>query len=278
MNGTSKYQGYINFPTTYGAILNRYLLKNNLTDPQVVYALQNQSSILEVNRTDESNDNAPLLSLSLFDNLTSTSTIKQQLTALARVAPYNPPEVVANQLTINKTFALAGLQNGTYIPPSDVNFTAAVITQNQTFRTKIFFPVNNGWTEQLRPNQGDFHADYISRAIIAFDGYLQLTPEEALYPSINGTASLRLSKDDAYLFTFSSKPPVNGFWSLTAYGVDQYLIPNPLNRASLGDRSNLTYPDGKLVYDVDGDEKGVFQVLVQAADVAPPGNWTNKYV
>ena len=263
---------------TYGAILNRFLLKNNSTDFQVVYALQNQSNILEINRTFQNDDNVPSLSLSLFNNLTSTSSIKQQLTVLARLAPYNPPEVTVDGTILNEIFALAGLQNGTYNPPPDVNLTAAAITQTKTLGTEIFFPVDDGWTEQRRSNQGDFHTDYISRAVIAFVGYLQLTPEEALYPSFNGRASLSLSSDDAYMFTFSSKPPVNGFWSLTAYGPDQYLIPNPLNRASVGDRSNLTYPDGKLVYGGEGDEGGAFQILIQAADVTLPGNWTNKFV
>ena len=253
-------------------------MKNNLTDLQVVYALQNQSNLQEINRTAENDGNAPSLSLSLFNNLTSTSTVQQQLTVLARLAPYNPPEVIANQTTINDIFALAGLRNGTYTPPPDVNFTAAAMAQNQTIFTEIFFPVNNDWSEQTRLNQGDFHADYISRAVIAYVGYLQLTPEQALYPSINGRAVLSVGSDDAFVFTFSSKPPVNGFWSLTAYGDDQYLIPNPLNRASLGDRSNLTYPDGNLVYGGDMGEEGRFQILIQAADVTPPGNWTNKCV
>ena len=282
LNETSKYQGYINFPTTYGAILNRFLLRNNVTDLQAVYTLQNQSGLNEVNKTEVSAYNAPPLSLSLFNASTSGSAIEQQLAVLARLFPFNPPEVTTNKTTVKETLALAGLRDGKYAKPSGVNLTAAAITANRTvvssFASTILLPVNNGWTEQARANQGDFHSDYIERAAIANSGYLQLVPDQALYPSYGGSASLSLGRNDAYLFTLSSKPPVNGFWSLTAYGADQYLIPNPLNRASLGDRSNLTYPDGQLVYGGRGADQGTFHILVQAADVAPPSNWTDKYI
>ena len=280
-NETSKYQGYINFPTTYGAILNRYLLRNNRTDLQAVYALQNQSSLLEINRTGAGNYEAPPLSLSLFGNSSSSPTAEEQLDNLARLTPYSPPEVVANQTTVIEILACAGLRKGKYTKPSGVNLTAAATTANQTIISSlhgdIFLPVNDGWTEELRANQGDFHSDYIERAVIAYTGYLQLVPDQALYPSYNGSAKILLERNDAYVYTFSSKPPVNGFWSLTAYGNDQYLIPNPLNRPNLGDRSNLTYPDGQLVYGGDEADQGTFQILIQAADVAPPSNWTNKY-
>lgn len=69
-----------------------------------------------------------------------------------------------------------------------------------------------------------------------------------------------------------------GFWSLTIYGADQYLIPNPVNRFEVGDRSNLTYQDGTLVYGAGAanvtDEP--FEVLMQPADLVPPSNWTSK--
>ncbi|CAI4213609.1 unnamed protein product [Parascedosporium putredinis] len=80
------------------------------------------------------------------------------------------------------------------------------------------------------------------------------------------------------MMTFRSKPKVrkNGFWSLTAYDGKGYLIPNDLNRASLGDRSALTFPDGTPLSD--DSEDGTFQILAQPADNPPPANWTSNWI
>ncbi|MFD6357032.1 DUF1214 domain-containing protein [Nocardia tengchongensis] len=52
-------------------------------------------------------------------------------------------------------------------------------------------------------------------------------------------------------------PPVNGFWSVTAYDADGYLIPNALRRSSLGDRSGLTAgPDGAIELHIQTDNPG----------------------
>lgn len=80
------------------------------------------------------------------------------------------------------------------------------------------------------------------------------------------------------MYTFSSTPPLaaGGFWSLTLYNDTGYLVANSLNRYSVGDRSNITFADGTLVYGEAGDEDGEFQVLVQPDGTSPPANWTNK--
>ena len=60
------------------------------------------------------------------------------------------------------------------------------------------------------------------------------------------------------------------------YGADNYLIPNSGNRYAIGDRSNLTYADGDLVYGNASSRNGPFQILIQPADMMQPANWTNK--
>jgi len=74
---------------------------------------------------------------------------------------------------------------------------------------------------------------------------------------------------------FSGKPPT-AFWSLTPY-VDNYLVPNGLDRYSLHEQSNITYADGTMVYGA-GDTEGPFEILIQAADVPPPKNWTSNWL
>ena len=134
--------------------------------------------------------------------------------------------------------------------------------------------------------QGNFGPNYAHRAYVARTGYQQIVPYIVQYPGLNGPAfgPYTLPANRSFLYTFSKKPPVinvtGGFWSLTYYGPDQYLIPNPINTYSLGDRSNLTYPDGTSIYGTGSDptKDGPFKILVQQADIAPPKNWTTNWL
>ncbi len=107
-------------------------------------------------------------------------------------------------------------------------------------------------------------------------------------PGSNGLAGsmLNLGSGEAITYDFvGGHPPLKnpGFWSLTMYDADGYLIENPQGTYRLGDRDNLTYPDGTLVYppfeeSTSKPDPKPFQVLVQAADAAPPANWTSNWL
>ncbi|QDS75207.1 hypothetical protein FKW77_000041 [Venturia effusa] len=58
------------------------------------------------------------------------------------------------------------------------------------------------------------------------------------------------------------------------YNEQGYLVKNSIDRYSLGDRLNLTYPAGETIYGSDSDK--VFEILVQAAE--PPINWTSNWL
>jgi hypothetical protein len=52
-------------------------------------------------------------------------------------------------------------------------------------------------------------------------------------------------------------PPVDAFWSVTAYDTDGYFIPNALKRQALGDRDKLQFnPDGSLDLYIQADSPG----------------------
>lgn len=104
---------------------------------------------------------------------------------------------------------------------------------------------------------GNFSTNHSLRSAIAVLSYLTLTSSEAIYPDWRNDSSascsaisLSLTTDESYLYMFSANSPISGacFWNLTAYGEDNYLIPNELGVYASGDRSNLTYPSGQSVY------------------------------
>lgn len=62
---------------------------------------------------------------------------------------------------------------------------------------------------------------------------------------------------NSYNVHFKSLPPIlgNGFWSVTAYGDDDFLIANPLNRYCINDRSGFKLnADGSLDIRVSAEE------------------------
>ena len=123
-----------------------------------------------------------------------------------------------------------------------------------------------GWSTPPA-NVGNFAADYSTRAAVAMVGLGANLPADATYPNtrldaqgeaLNGSHRYRLR------FTAAELPPVNAFWSVTAYGADDFLIANPLNRFALGDRD-------PLVRNADGS----LDLLIQATppEVAMQANW-----
>lgn len=292
-----KYQGIVNFPTTYGTMLIRLLLKYNTTENlAAVHKYQNETSLVPVQRTLTQSDSsiAPVLSSYLTNGkLLLNNQPGLLLSTLASLAPSNQPIAQTERYRIASLLGLAGLGNRKYVQPSNLNLNSSYAAASAaitaiTDSTQNVNNVGNNWRLFYPEAEDDFGTNYASRALIAQTGYQQLVPYITLYPGFNGSSftSYELGANESFLFTFSGRPPIKkeGFWSLTVYGGDQYLIPNTLNRFEVGDRSNLTFVDGSPVYGTYGDDgevisnssDGVFKVLMQRADVAPPSNWTSK--
>ena len=103
--------------------------------------------------------------------------------------------------------------------------------------------VRNGWMYP-RSNLGAFGQDYLFRAQVAVGGLAALTLVEATYlrPVYNDGGFLWPSEKPWVLrFEKDNLPPVNAFWSLTAYerteGGAFYFFNNPINRYAIGDRT-----------------------------------------
>jgi len=126
-------------------------------------------------------------------------------------------------------------------------------------------PDYNGW--MISASIGRYGFDYLHRAAVVKGGYGNL-PEESLYPALlfddNGDL---MSGEQRYRLHFPAgqTPPVNGFWSLATYRLeDLQLEENALQRYSIGDRTE------GLQYNSDGS----LTLLLQHAEPVEAGaNW-----
>jgi hypothetical protein len=105
-----------------------------------------------------------------------------------------------------------------------------------------------GWIYTTR--SGVYGVDYLYRAAIALCCLGENLPQDAVYPSLSTDGDGRpLDGNSRYILHFDKGklPPVDAFWSVTAYDTEGYFIPNALNRMALGDRDKLaTNADGSL--------------------------------
>lgn len=300
-SGEDESQRYINSPTLHGTLLIRWLV--NATNQAAIRSYQNATILRGIDRENMTLSGTPLTMINW--NLGDSSPALHVLNLLAQLAPSNPPEIVQDTDRVETLLSAAGIFDGSYTKQS-VNLTtanASALAFAARDSKSSLTTLNNGWSI-LQPNKtGDFRTEYGVRTAIAASGYLMLKAPNAVYPSwsnssseqsaLSGTANLHLGPDESILYTFSRRPLLHaaGFWSLTAYGADDYFIDSPSGVYALGDRSNLTYPSGAPVYNrgtIDRNatsnqtnatqHDGPFQILLQAADIPPPANWTNNWL
>jgi hypothetical protein len=94
----------------------------------------------------------------------------------------------------------------------------------------------NGWV--MNTDSGVYGANYLKRGAVAMFEIGMNLPEDSIYPDTGGSA---LDGHNKYVIHFAKGelPPVNEFWSVTVYDLQGFTVPNPTNRYTLGDRSNL---------------------------------------
>ncbi len=118
----------------------------------------------------------------------------------------------------------------------------------------------NGWVAP-KPSIGYYNdGDRLYRAAITLAGTVALpVSENPYYTLFKDGEGAQLNGDARYELHFTREqiPQVNAFWSLHAYTMAYKVIPNPLNRYALGDRSSMRYAaDGSLTLYVQADDPG----------------------
>jgi hypothetical protein len=121
----------------------------------------------------------------------------------------------------------------------------------------------NGWTTTLK--YGAFGNDILLRAASAKDALAANVAEEAAYwtATVDG-AGHTLNGQHDYILHFSpgGLPPNDAFWSLTMLNSKRFMVDNPINRYSVGDRSGLV-----------AGADGSIDIYIQ--NMAPPGHESN---
>ncbi|WP_280466637.1 DUF1254 domain-containing protein [Nocardia cyriacigeorgica] len=122
----------------------------------------------------------------------------------------------------------------------------------------------NGWV--INPDIGRYGTNYLLRAGTADRGLGANLPEDVMYPILFGDAGDEdLPVPFRLRFAPGQTPPVDAFWSLTAYGPEGHLVANPAGIYSIGHQVPVVFqPDGSL------------ELAVQYADPGPgvpAGNW-----
>ena len=108
----------------------------------------------------------------------------------------------------------------------------------------------SGWL--MTKGLGRYGTDYMKRAVVAAFGWPANLQDDAVYPytTVDATGAT-LTGANAYTLTFpkGQLPPVNAFWSITMYEIDQgwWFVPNPLNKFTVSPRNDLkSNPDGSV--------------------------------
>ena len=97
---------------------------------------------------------------------------------------------------------------------------------------------------------GNFGTAYTYRTMVALRGLGANTTDVAIYPKtdVDSTGAVLTGKK-TYTLHIEAEPPTKekGFWSVTAYGEDDFLIDNAIDRYCVNDRSGLhRNPDGSI--------------------------------
>jgi hypothetical protein len=110
--------------------------------------------------------------------------------------------------------------------------------------------VVNGWI--ISKGLGVYGTDYLKRAVVAAFGWPANLQEDAVYPYTkvdSSGAPLNGANDYTLTFPEARTPPVNGFWSITMYEIDQgwWFVPNPLDKFTVSMRNHPKFnEDGSL--------------------------------
>ena len=247
----------VELPTRISWAIGRVVLNGDDDLPNVM-KIQDGMDLcpLSVYRSGETHNNAVLAAEAIRTDIVPVQAVAamnaEEFFGLANELMIDNPPKDADKSEIDKIAGL-GVGAGLIFDPTVLNdesgdgwkamqrkFYTAIAAEAMAFSKKL------GIWDYFGEPIGDFGTEYTYRAAVAVSGFGANTTEVAIYPKCvadeNGEA-FDGKKD--YILHFDSFPPVldKGFWSVTAYGNDDFLIANPLDRYCVNDRSDFQLND-----------------------------------
>jgi hypothetical protein len=242
----------IRAPTNQGWMIGR-ILTNGPSDIKAVRAIQDQMRITPLSARDRAPKHRAHTVDTSLDMLTpppvqvAEMSAKEFFETFAELMRTNPPHEI--DWNIVQRMRSLGIEVGRELDfdglPSDARLAleAAPAQASRLISGYRNMEFVDGWTTAVE-GMGSYGASYLRRAYVAYIGLGANLPEDAVYPlalaDVNGRP---FDGSNQYVLHFDEQPPVNGFWSLTIYDSDGYLVDNPVNRYALGDRNPLQVND-----------------------------------
>lgn len=110
--------------------------------------------------------------------------------------------------------------------------------------------ISNGpWKTNLAT--GSARSGPYTRALVAVHGLFALNRNETIYYTANTDSDGHLLRGNCR-YEITGRDPDARWWSITAYGRDDYLIPNPAHRYSVSKTTVARTPEGEFAVQVGG--------------------------
>lgn len=172
-----------------------------------------------------------------------------------------PSALIRVWAVISKLTVVAGVVPGVLVGAVLAFVTALLLVTSQVHAMQTTI---NGWS--IAMTCGKASNGILVRAACAQALPMVNLPQEAVYwtATVDGAEQTLTGAHDYVLhFPPGGLPPNNAFWSLTMTIAPGYLVANPINRYSLGDRSGLV-PNADGSIDI---------YIQQAAPAGHGANW-----
>jgi len=254
----------IKAPTNTVWMIGRTQVNSVKDGATVVAAFQDGMSVVPLNKYGKEYEAPPGKVNEEYNKIvpvddTRALSVEEYFNKLARLMVDNPP-AAADAPLVNEMKAI-GLVPGqkftleNFSPELRKKLNAIPGQEHQIWIAKATGKMNagvpavNNWMF-ARKGMGNYGTNYDFRSFIAFIGLGANLPADAVYPTTSmDSEGNPIEGKNKYVLHFDKDeiPPVNAFWSLTAYNSKDFLIKNPINRYALGDRDDLHYnKDGSL--------------------------------